>query len=121
MVGCAAMIALPAFAIGFLATLISGGGILPSLGAGAMSGGLAFLAALILAKRDQAQQRAVMRRVRELLLHRQDVSDETFLAAFPGADAKLPSRIYEFRTSGLENIHDLALEVERCISGSRDS
>jgi hypothetical protein len=88
--GCAAMIGLVAFVIGLVLSLFRGDKNSPSpLVCGAISGGMAFFAALLLFARDSSRQQAAISFVRRKLLGRQGVDDSEFCRHFPDCDAKL--------------------------------
>jgi hypothetical protein len=94
MIGCAAIIGIVAFVVGHVSVLIANDPTFPHpLITGGMTGGMAFIAALILFARDGGRHTGAIANVRQALLDRTDVADAVFCRHFSNADPTLVIQI----------------------------
>lgn len=90
MIGCAAIVGGVGFVIGLVfAMLLNDPNVPHPLLAGAITGGIAFVAALLLSSRDSSRFKSARQRVRDRLLARADVGDDEFCGGFPSCDTTL--------------------------------
>ena len=128
MIGCAAMIGIVAFVIGLIAAVIANDPTFPHpLIVGAMTGGMTFVAALILVARDRGRHTSTIRNVRQVLLARQDINDGDYLAHFPDANSTLVAQtrqaVSDFFDVPVQKIHptdslrdDLQFDIQPPVS-----
>lgn len=84
------MLGVVAFFVGLICSLfVSGATLVERLMVASMCGAMVFTAAVLLCARDYLRHRMLVRRVRRMLLRRQDVGDDGFAASFPGTDRAL--------------------------------
>jgi hypothetical protein len=109
MIGCATVLGLLGFGVGFVAAWVTGSAHLTPLSAGAMTGGMTFAAALFLILKDQMRHCSAMKRVRRRLQERDDVDAERFCHSLSECDPALLLHIREavatFFDVPLTNIH----------------
>lgn len=90
MIGCAGMIAAVAFFIvGIITLFVPDGTIGERLLVAALAAATVFVAAILLCARDHMRHLAALRRVRRMLLARENANSRDFAAHFPMVDAAL--------------------------------
>jgi hypothetical protein len=88
MIGCALLVGALGFFFGLIGALfVSDASGAERLILAAMPAAMAFVAAILLGFRDMARYKAAKRRVRRIVLARQDISDRDFTSHFPDCNA----------------------------------
>lgn len=110
MIGCAGVIGAVAFLFGMIGSLFATEATFAErMMMALMVAGMAFIAALLLCLRDEAQDWATRRSVRRMLLDRQDVSDAEFVKHFRDTDPTLIAQtrraVAEFFNVPVQKIH----------------
>lgn len=93
--GCLGLIAAPFFVVGFVVAIaVSKVSLLEALGVGSMAAGIAFVAAFLLLARDSNRQTGQVMGAHALLLAREDVDSERFLASLDPSEHALALRLW---------------------------